>query len=623
MWYDSDVSLLESVGQVHNSGEILGWLERLVGDRLSEDDVENINRWAEDTTNKYYYDINGGILAEDASDDAKKFLFVRSPYCERNTDNELFFVFSRFGYSWVGAYVGDFQFLMNKVQEKYGSGADVIGFDFSKPKNVYIAPPKRTEIDLKLQAAVAEVQKTIEVLEKKTKGRVKGSGKTKEKTKSKETKTTVKTAEKTAKAVRAGAKSKQAEEDKAVAVEQEVVETKETVTTAHEEVVKAVEVVGEQVEKVENSAEIGDISGGIVENSVESVENSDEKPSETKKKRGNSAASASSIPKSLQRAREKAGIVVEADTMGDQSVKFRELTAEVPPMVATPKPVETYTGVVEGDGDDEVYELSEEFEYWVGSGGVFWDKLAKSMLIQNGLTEQSARLRGHIKFIAIRILKQSEAGVKGMTKYVRWNADKTQFLFNTGLLNNFGHPLYFTAKKVLRAGGEITLAEMRMVQNKTKLIAEGFSKKDVTADLLRIPFYDNEKQLVFNAEFEDFDFMDYRKFEHCINERRNRFPKRYQDAPTRFIADDMIKAVKDAIAVSKYDKGYIRPLYDVACNSMGYGIPYFIGGDYSKDADLYIVVRKNGEFWQLGTILPSEIVKVNLTVIYPYSIYMF
>lgn len=211
-------------------------------------------------------------------------------------------------------------------------------------------------------------------------------------------------------------------------------------------------------------------------------------------------------------------------------------------------------------------------------------------------------------------------GVKDV--FVVYNADKSKALMNSGLLDRYGKTILLVTStdKITKSVSHLNRENVQIAQGKADLVALGFNKDELNLNIVRVPFYnESSKELVFTADIDDFDLESYYRLEHCIEERRDRFPEAYADLTDDFIYSDVIKAIKIGLELNKCDMNYIKPMYNKRNDCINFIIPYHVAGNFQKKPDLGIVVAYINGYWQVMTLLDSQMCMNNIKVFNMYA----
>lgn len=190
------------------------------------------------------------------------------------------------------------------------------------------------------------------------------------------------------------------------------------------------------------------------------------------------------------------------------------------------------------------------------------------------------------------------------------NSSDSLALINSGLLDRFGKYILLITKVFNNDSGrpdELGYTGLRIAGSKVALCEDGFRKEHLNKTIERVSFTKNGLvDLIFTADIEDFDLDSRARLEHCIVERKFRFPDSYADATEEMICADITKAVELAVELNKYDRNYIKPIYNRKKDEIHFVIPYHVGNDFQKKPELGIVVAYVNEYWQIMTILEYE-----------------
>ena len=85
------------------------------------------------------------------------------------------------------------------------------------------------------------------------------------------------------------------------------------------------------------------------------------------------------------------------------------------------------------------------------------------------------------------------------------------------------------------------------------------------------------------------------------------------------IYSDIVQAISTAISISRYDTGYIKPMYNRSNNTIHFVVPYHVNGSFEKAPEMGIIISKgNYGLWQVMTVLDYESVRRNCNCLSPY-----
>ena len=248
----------------------------------------------------------------------------------------------------------------------------------------------------------------------------------------------------------------------------------------------------------------------------------------------------------------------------------------------------------------------------------FYTELYNRLLIQKDWNTDT--LRNYVETLITRInyLLADEVDCSDILIY---NDVKDAVIINTGLLDKFAHSINLMV--VLHTETSLSFTKLFLVDSKVMLSKRGFSKDALKEGVERVSFFNEDiSELLFDADIDDFDLENWNRLTHCIQERRSRFPDEYADKSDEALCQDMINAIEIGLKLNQYDSHYIKPIYHRKLNKLSWVIPYHVGNNFKKTAELGIVVARyddNPEYWQVFTILDYDTVKLDLRILSLYS----
>lgn len=260
--------------------------------------------------------------------------------------------------------------------------------------------------------------------------------------------------------------------------------------------------------------------------------------------------------------------------------------------------------------DELCYNMEEKPKVFPEKVFQFYTSLYNRLLIQTGWELTKPVLRTYIETLISRInnklMKKEDC-----SDFLIYNKDKTQVIYNSALLDKFGKSILIinTLHKAESNNYELSYTKQFVVESKSMLINQGFSKSDITGHLERVPFYNVDvSELIFTADIDDFDLENWDRLNHCICERRDRFPEKCDTWSDEAICSDLVKAIELGVKLSKYDSSYVKPIYNRRYDKVHFIIPYHVGNNFTDKVDLGIVVAMNYEndLWQVMTILDKD-----------------
>jgi Domain of unknown function (DUF3825) len=204
----------------------------------------------------------------------------------------------------------------------------------------------------------------------------------------------------------------------------------------------------------------------------------------------------------------------------------------------------------------------------------------------------------------------------GGSKILR-SDDKKFAVFNTGLLDRFFHEIYIIVH-VLEDGGEICYRNayiLNSIKDLTRLEFTVEGKKIVKQDYLPEPaiFFTNINDVIFQPDIE-ID-RNYDKFTHIIDERRERFPEKYQESDTTELARKLDSSINDAIAIAKRNYKLVIPMYRPQAAKIQLLMPIYLSGSFNSIPDFALVLDLEDGIYTPETILPLDAAYQNARLI--------
>lgn len=255
----------------------------------------------------------------------------------------------------------------------------------------------------------------------------------------------------------------------------------------------------------------------------------------------------------------------------------------------------------------------------------FYQNLYDRLLIQTDWDLKTNNLRYYIDSIISR-LNHKITKKEDVYKYIIYNKNKTKAIINSGLLDKFGNIIMIKSDIFIKQGVKLALlsfTNLDVVNSKYDLVEDNFDKDKIkNYNIDRVEFFNKSRlELVFDADIDDFDLDNWERLNHCISERRERFPDTFKDASPEVLCQDVISAVKLGVKLSKYDSSFVKPIYCINKDFISFVIPYYVGKDLQKQPELGIVVRnyEGSGLWQIMTILDYETCCMDAKVLNLYA----
>lgn len=180
-----------------------------------------------------------------------------------------------------------------------------------------------------------------------------------------------------------------------------------------------------------------------------------------------------------------------------------------------------------------------------------------------------------------------------------FNEDHSKALFNTNLIDKFGGDLKI-AGSLLEISNKYYLSELEISPSTRNLKNMGF---DTSKNPIPPMFFKDINEIIFHCDWEIDE--DLEKYEHIIEERKERFPKKYQE----LTADDLGQRLKNAIQLAKKiaqrNYKFIVPMYYPTARRIQLLMPIYLETSYSSHPDFALVLtpHPNDELYTPETIL--------------------
>lgn len=209
----------------------------------------------------------------------------------------------------------------------------------------------------------------------------------------------------------------------------------------------------------------------------------------------------------------------------------------------------------------------------------------------------------------VRVLMASNCG----NGYII-NCSSDKIVYNTGLFDTYMNDIYIMCS-IYEHKNEIRMYEHELVSSKPQLITAGFSREDVKMLPKPLTFYKNVSELIMSADIDDFDLSNRSRIDHIIDERKYRFPEQWQAASKDEIFGRIETAVENSLKMQSRDYKYIVPMYNIERDEIQYLMPLHLSKKLNEVPELVMIVSKNGEFYNLMTIISASDAYDNARVI--------
>lgn len=257
------------------------------------------------------------------------------------------------------------------------------------------------------------------------------------------------------------------------------------------------------------------------------------------------------------------------------------------------------------DHDIVVRTESEKYRMQI-KNDIINDIYERLLIKENWKFNNKNRLGFYLRGICLYTWREQQANpdiIKG--NGYTFSDDKKCCVINTGLLDTYGNFIYLVDHSPIIP--DFYTKVVSIMYNKAALLNFGFDINNVKYLPMPIKFVDDSSELIFDAQYEDFDLDDTSHLFHIISERIGRFPDRYANESHLYICERIKSAIRQAIMISKTDYKYVIPKYDFSRKKIQFLIPLYLDNTPDTSPELTIVVGKQAKnMWSIFTVLYSD-----------------
>lgn len=224
---------------------------------------------------------------------------------------------------------------------------------------------------------------------------------------------------------------------------------------------------------------------------------------------------------------------------------------------------------------------------------------------ESWMTKGVRRLDFYIKNL-INLLEDERALTGNMQKgngYL-YSKNKLRCILNLGLIDIYGNDIYILDNTPNK--GDFKVKDLELINSKVDLISTGFLQSELKDLPKSFDLSKFHRDCIFNADIEDFDFLDVVRLNHIIEERRYRFPDKFKDESCKIMCDKLKEAVELAVKISKTDCRYVIPKYDFLRKKIQFMIPFHLDNELQDVPELAIIVGKDKNIWNVHTIITMD-----------------
>lgn len=165
-----------------------------------------------------------------------------------------------------------------------------------------------------------------------------------------------------------------------------------------------------------------------------------------------------------------------------------------------------------------------------------------------------------------------------------YNETKSKILFNTNLINKFGHDLVIVGDLIVVANKEI-VCNLEISPSSMKLRRYGFNS---SAEPMTPKFFQDINEIIFHCEW-DID-QDMTKYAHIIEERIERFPEKYRGLSADDLGLKLDNAIEFAKRIAQRNYKFIVPMYYPSAKRIQLLMPIYLETSYTAHPDFALVL---------------------------------
>jgi hypothetical protein len=219
--------------------------------------------------------------------------------------------------------------------------------------------------------------------------------------------------------------------------------------------------------------------------------------------------------------------------------------------------------------------------------------------------QDTTRMRFHLRGLCFYIWREQHETDSIRGNGYTYSDNKSKVVINTGLIDTYGNYIYIIdhTPKIMDFYNKV----ISIMQDRASLLKQGFNIENVKNLPQPVEIVKDKSELIFNADFDEFDLDDKAHLYHIIQERIKRFPEKYRNESEVSLCDKIKAAIKQAIMISKSDCRYVLPKYDFSRRQVQFLVPFYLDRKLDESPELTIVVGKNTNgLWSIYTVLNSD-----------------
>ncbi len=257
------------------------------------------------------------------------------------------------------------------------------------------------------------------------------------------------------------------------------------------------------------------------------------------------------------------------------------------------------------DHDNYIKTESEKYRMQI-KNDIINDIYERLLIKENWKFNSKNRLGFYLRGICLFVWREQ----KNNPELIRGNGytfsdDMKYCIINTGLMDTYGNFIYLIDHSP--SVPDFYTKVVSIMYNKAALLKFNFDINNVKYLPSPIKFVNSNTELIFDAQYDDFDLDDTSHLFHIINERIGRFPDKYAKESPLVICERIKSAIRQATLISQTDYKYVVPKYDFSRKQIQFLIPLYLDNTLDTSPELTLVVGKqlNG-IWSIYTVLYSD-----------------
>lgn len=199
-------------------------------------------------------------------------------------------------------------------------------------------------------------------------------------------------------------------------------------------------------------------------------------------------------------------------------------------------------------------------------------------------------LRSYLQFELERLYLEKDDERFKYPDTIIYNRNHKRVLFNTNLINSYGHDLCIVGNLVILSYKEY-IENLIISPSKTELIKWGFDNINPKTP----QFFQDINEIVFHCDW--IIDNDMERYDHIIKERRERFPEKYRSLKTDDLGQKLDKAIDFAKRIAQRNYKFIVPMYYPARERIQLLMPIYMETTYDTKVlpDFALVLTPNAE----------------------------